>query len=168
LNADAKKGQDVQHLRTVRILAAFLALISLAACGFKPVYGTGSPIGEILSDIEVVAPVNHEEYLLVRSLEERLGRHSNARATLRYNLGLSEQGLGLSTTSRTQVHGTVGYQLVSNEDGTVMVSGSVTNFTSYASQRALYPARRADAVERLMSILADQVITDLSLRLNMT
>lgn len=142
-------------------------LSGLAACGFTPVYGTGSETGQILSDIHVAAPNNREEYLLVQKLEEQLGRNLNAQHVLRYNISLSEQGLGLARANRAQVLGSVRYELISESDGQVIVSGVVNSFTSFSVEDRLGKAAQSDASERLMKVLADKLVTDLSLRLFM-
>ena len=142
-------------------------MVGLAACGFTPVYGTGSETGRILSDIHVTAPNNREEYLLVRNLEEQLGRNSGAEHVLRYNISLSQEGLGLTGANRAHVLGSVSYQLVSQGNGQVIASGSVDSFTAFYVKDQLSVAAQSDAIERLMKILADKLITDLSLKILM-
>jgi len=142
-------------------------MVGLAACGFTPVYGTGSETGRILSDIHVTAPNNREEYLLVRNLEEQLGRNSSAEHVLRYNISLSQEGLGLTGANRAHVLGSVSYQLVSQGNGQVIASGLVDSFTAFYVKDQLSVAAQSDAIERLMKILADKLITDLSLKILM-
>lgn len=148
-----------------RLLAAYALVISLAACGFKPVYGTGSEIGLTLSDIEVAAPHNRESYFFVQSLETRLGRSPTASLLLTYNISLSERGLDLRDSNRSHVIGNLSYQLTQKGDGQVRASGSVESFTAYSVPDNLHVALRDDAIERLMSILADKVISDLSAKI---
>ena len=149
------------------IFAIFLMLTGLAACGFTPVYGTGSKTGQILSDIEVAAPNSREEYLLVRDLEEQLGRNPTAAHILRYNLALSEQGLAITGASRSHVIGQVSYQLVSKSTGETIASGAVESFTAFLTKDNLSVAAQRDASERLMKILANKIVTDISLKLFM-
>ncbi len=153
--------------RSGQFLAIYLMLAGLAACGFTPVYGTGSEVGQVLSDIHVTAPNSREEYLFVRSLEEQLGRNPGAQHILRYNISLSEQGLDLVGASRSHVIGSVAYQLVSEDSGQVIASGSVDSFTAFHVKDRLSESAQSDATERLMKILADKLVTDLSLRLFM-
>ena len=154
-------------LRARKFFAILIMMVGLAACGFTPVYGTGSETGEILSDIHVTAPNNREEYLLVRNLEEKLGRNSSAQHVLRYNISLSEQGLDLTGASRVHVLGSVSYQLVSQDSGQVIASGMVDSFTAFYVKDRLSESAQRDATDRLMQILADKLITDLSLKIIM-
>ncbi|MDF3351831.1 hypothetical protein HKX17_16920 [Sulfitobacter sp. KE34] len=157
----------MRTLRAGKIFAILIIIFGLAACGFTPVYGTGSETGRILSDIHVTAPNNREEYLLVRNLEEQLGRNSGAQHTLTYNISLSQQGLGLTGANRVHVLGSVSYQLVSQGNGQVIASGLVDSFTAFYVKDQLSVAAQSDAIERLMKILADKLITDLSLKILM-
>lgn len=157
----------MRALRAGKFFAIFVIMVGLAACGFTPVYGTGSEAGRILTDIHVTAPNNREEYLLVRNLEEQLGRNSDAQHVLRYNISLSQQGLGLTGANRAHVMGSVSYQLVSQGNGQVIASGLVDSFTAFYVKDQLSVAAQSDAIERLMKILADKLITDLSLKIPM-
>ncbi|MEP2986048.1 MAG: LPS assembly lipoprotein LptE [Sulfitobacter sp.] len=157
----------MQTLRAGKFFAILVMMVGLAACGFTPVYGTGSETGRILSDIHVTAPNNREEYLLVRNLEEQLGRNSSAEHVLRYNISLSQEGLGLTGANRAHVLGSVSYQLVSQGNGQVIASGLVDSFTAFYVKDQLSVAAQSDAIERLMKILADKLITDLSLKILM-
>ena len=157
----------MQTLRAGKFFAILVMMVGLAACGFTPVYGTGSETGRILSDIHVTAPNNREEYLLVRNLEEQLGRNSDAQHVLRYKISLSQQGLGLTGANRAHVMGSVSYQLVSQGNGQVIASGLVDSFTAFYVKDQLSVAAQSDAIERLMKILADKLITDLSLKIPM-
>ena len=152
------KDTSVRRLRATCFSAAFLAFLGLAGCGFTPVYGTGSPIGQVLTDIQVAAPNNREDYMFVRSMEERLTRNPQGRKTLRYNLSLSEVGLDIIDVSRSQVLGKVTYELIDEANGEVVVSGSVESFTSFSTVDDFPTLMRNDAQERLINILADRVM----------
>lgn len=154
-------------LKARLLVAVCFMLAGLAACGFTPVYGTGSETAKVLSDIQVTAPNNREEYLLVRELEQKLGRNPAAQHVLKYSISLSEQGLELTGANRSHVLGKVSYQLVSEGSGQVVVSGFVDSFTAFYVKDQLSVAAQSDAIERLMRILADKIITDLSLKIPM-
>jgi LPS-assembly lipoprotein len=157
----------VRILRAGRFFAIVFMVVGLAACGFTPVYGTGSETAKVLTDIHVTAPNNREEYLLVRNLEQQLGRNPSAGHVLRYNISLSEQGLGLTGANRSHVLGRVDYQLVSQATGQVVASGLVDSFTAFYVKDRLSESAQSDATERLMQILADKLVTDLSLKVFM-
>lgn len=157
----------MQRLRAAYLFLSFFMIGGLAGCGFTPVYGTGSPIGQTLSDIQVAAPNTREEYMFVRSMEERLIRNPQAQKTLRYNVSLSEVGLDIRDVTRSQVLGKVSYQLFDETDGKVVVSGTVESFTSFSTVDDFPTVMRNSAQERLINILADRVMSDLTAKLAM-
>lgn len=140
-------------------------IVGLAACGFTPVYAPGSQTSQTLSDIRVASPSNREEYLFVRNVEDRLGRNPNAENVLRYKVWLIERRQGLIGANRSQIYGKASYQLVSPNDDKIIATGLVESFTGYSSEATLSQASQRDTKERLMTILADRVITDLTARL---
>lgn len=151
--------------RVVYCFIAFFVFLGLGACGFEPIYASGSQVGKDLHNIKLVAPTNREEYIFSRSFEERLGRNLGASTTLRYNISIYDQGLDLSGVSISQKIGNVSYQLIDEANGDVIVSGRVEAFTSYSSEGNLSVASQHDASERLLIILADRVISRLTAQL---
>ncbi|MEP6019659.1 MAG: LPS assembly lipoprotein LptE [Paracoccaceae bacterium] len=145
---------------------AILSLpLALAACGFSPV---NTPGITLVGKISVSEPDSRESFLLVQRLEERLGRTSNAKYDLALNLKISETGLAEDATAelrRFNVLGQADYTLRNLTTGEITASGSVDNFTGYASAGttiATLSAQR-DANERLMTILADSIVQRLQL-----
>ena len=69
--------------------------------------------------------------------------------------------------SRSQVLGKVSYQLFDDTDGKVVVSGTVESFTSFSTVDDFPSLMRNSAQERLLSILADRVMSDLTAKLAM-
>ncbi|UWR39443.1 hypothetical protein [Sulfitobacter sp. W074] len=151
--------------RAIYSFIAFFMLSGLAACGFEPIYASGSQIGKDLQNIKLMAPTSREEYIFSRSFEERLGRNMGASTTLRYNISIYDQGLDLSGVVRAQKIGNVTYQLIDEANGDVIASGRVESFTSYSSKDDLSVAAQSDASERLLIILADRVISRLTAQL---
>lgn len=147
------------------LFAACILVLTLAACGFKPVYAPGSPVAQNLSDITPADPYNHVGYLFVRDLEERIGHNPDAGMLLKYDIAILETGLEIDA-ARVQISGEVGYHLISRADGSPVTSGSVTSFVAYSPEGELYVAARRDALERLMRILADKTVTDLMVKLS--
>ncbi|MER3352815.1 MAG: hypothetical protein RLQ73_02500 [Hoeflea sp. D1-CHI-28] len=135
-------------------------LFSITACGFSPVFAPGSESNEYLSDITYAPPNNRLSYLLVRRMEERLGRNLQASKILRYEIHLEEEGYELAP-GRIQRVGKLNYQLVSKDDQRVLLQGQVESFTSFTNAGALINADRRYADERLIVILADKLVTDL-------
>ncbi|MGB0958843.1 MAG: LPS assembly lipoprotein LptE [Halocynthiibacter sp.] len=143
-----------------------LVLTLIAACGFSPVYGPDETAKTFLNKVSIAAPTDKKSYDLVRQLETRLGRTDEAPYVLRYNLTTSEDSLAITSTqdvTRYHVLGTVTFTVVDRETGAVQYSGSVKNFTGYATTGTVVSTRSSqeDAYKRLMVILADQMTTRL-------
>lgn len=140
-----------------------LFLLGTASCGFTPVYAPRSDTPAELSEISVAPPQNNRtNFILVAELENRVGRNVNGNKLLKHNITLSEVATGiLSDAARIQLFGRVVYSVVSNKDGRTLYRGSVENFVSYSTDRSVIASPRDDAIERLVSILADQIFTKL-------
>jgi LPS-assembly lipoprotein len=138
----------------------------LAACGFTPVYGPGGS-GQILQDnVSTSEPVTRNDFLLNQRLEERLGRVNDAPYLLSVSTSIGVGGLAVDTagtTTRFNIVGTSQYSLTERATGRIVTSGAVDNFTSYSASGTTIATRAAsrDAQERLMVILADDIVTRL-------
>ncbi len=147
-------------------LASLLALATLGACGFRPIYGPGGAARGLTGAIEVEAPGTRDEYELVKRLEERLGQPQAARFTLGYRIETREEASGITAsaeTTRKQLFGTLTFTLTETATGQVVQSGSVTSFVSYSQQGTTVATASSaqDAHKRLMVALADLVTTRL-------
>lgn len=150
--------------RTFLLLAT--AGPALAACGFEPTYGAKGASSHLLNQVVVDAPSTNETYLLVRELEDRLGRVSEGKYGLTTSIDTSEKSVGRTVqgvTSRYDVIGNVTYALRDMATGEVLTSGKLTNYVGYSATGTSVATLSAeeDAYARLMSILADQIMTDL-------
>jgi LPS-assembly lipoprotein len=155
--------------RTPRFNRRFLLilpLLALGACGFQPVYGSGGTGAALQNRVLVDTPDDRFGYFLVRELETRLGR-TNAPA---YGLGLTitteEDGLAIDstgTTTRYNILGTADFALRDLTTGQIVTSGKVESFTGYSATGTTVAtlAAEQDAQKRLMTILADQIVTRL-------
>ncbi len=119
-----------------------------------------------MGQVEVDAPDTRAGYLLTREIETRLGRASNPRFALGYEIMLDAQAIAISrsnVTSRFNLLGQVTYALRDIETGAVLTAGDVRNFTGYSTTGSTVAVQAAerDAEARLMTILADQVLTRL-------
>lgn len=153
-----------------------LAILALAGCGFTPVYGPGGAAEGLRGRIEVAPPADPTGYVLVRRLEDRLGRGTAPLYALDAQLRLDDEGLGITPEqeiTRIQVEGELAYTLTEIATGRVIDRGVMSSFTGYsapvfsaerssiAGNSVTVRAAREDAVERLVTILADQLITQL-------
>ena len=147
---------------------SLLALpLALAACGFSPVYGPDGAGTQLRGQVLVQEPSSQAGYLLTRQLETRLGRSGSAsRYALDLTIKLDEDGLAINSTgdiTRFNLTGVVEFALRDTTAGTVVTSGKVENFTAYSATGTTVAtlAAERDAVERLMTILGDQITTRL-------
>ena len=143
-----------------------IAPLALVACGFEPVYGPGGN-GQLLQNrVAVDPPGSPDSYLLVRELEERLGRSDNPAYALSMTLNISEARLAIDRegdTGRFNRIGIVDYSLRDLGTGQIVTSGKVDNFVGYSATGTTVEtlAGELDAQERLMVAIADQIVTRL-------
>ena len=143
-----------------------LAPLALAACGFSPVYGPGGN-GQILQNrVLVDPPGTQDSYLLVRELEERLGRANDPAFGLTMNMHISVARLAIDRegdTGRFNRIGVVDYSLRDLATGQIVTSGKVENFVGYSGTGTTVEtlAGELDAQKRLMNVMADQIVTRL-------
>ena len=146
--------------------SVILRALAVSACGFAPVYGPGGAGNRLLDRVSVDAPADRDSYLLVQRLEERLGRGSAPAYGLSLALNVKQERMAIDATNittRFNVIGKATYAMRSLDDGAVLLSGSVDSFTGYSATgtTAATQAAQRDARERLMTILADQIVTRL-------
>lgn len=149
-----------------------LAILTLAGCGFTPIYGPGGTARGLRGEIAVAPPRDPAGYILVRRLEDRLGRGASPLYALDAEITLDDEGLGITPEqeiTRIQVEGTLAYTMTDMATGIVVDRGVVSSFTGYsapvfsvdrnsiAGNSVTVRAAREDAVERLVTILADQL-----------
>lgn len=142
------------------------ALAPLAACGFTPAYGPGGAASALQNRVQVDSENSRDNFLLVRELEERLGRASAPAYGLSVQIATEQQGLAINDegdTRRFNLLGRVDYALRDLASGNIVTSGKVENFTGYSATGTTVAtlAAETDAQERLMTILADQITTRL-------
>ncbi len=156
------------------LLAAFVAL---SGCGYTPAYAPGGPVAKLRGQVQVDAPASRNEFDLVKQLELRLGRADQPRYRLAVDMTTRREGVGVTPAQeivRFNVYGVARYALHDLESGEILTSGSTDTFTSYSvgsvDTAATPPstnatiatlAAEADANARLMTVLADQIVTRL-------
>ncbi len=148
-----------------RLLLA-LPLLALAACGFQPVYGPGGSGTALQNSVEVDPPDNAFTYTLVREIETRLGRPAAPRYGLALTVATTQEGLAIDSadnTTRYNLIGVADFALRNLGTGQIETSGKVENFTGYSATGSTVAtlAAERDAQVRLMTMLADQIVTRL-------
>ena len=143
-----------------------IAPLALAACGFQPVYGPGGAGAALQNRVQVDPPGDQDSYILVRELESRLGRSTDPVYGLSLGINTSQAQLAIDREGdigRFNRIAFVNYSLRDLADGRVLTSGRVDNFVGYSatgtSVESLAGSR--DAQTRLMTIIADQVVSRL-------
>ena len=139
---------------------------ALAACGFQPAYAPGDPARALQGQVEVADPSDKYGFDLVTRLEERMGRASDPKYRLGYVIKACETGVAITpenVITRYQVVGKIDYTLTNLDTGKVVTSGETNSFTSYsaAGNTVSTLTDEASARTRLMTILADQIMTRL-------
>lgn len=145
---------------------AALLCLALASCGFAPVYGPGGSGAALQNRVLVDPPVDREGYLLVRQLEDRLGRTGDAAYRLSVVLSLAQEDRAIDPDGdirRFHLIGTATYSLKDAATGDVLRADVVDDFVGYSATGTTVAtlAARRDAQERLMTILADQIVLQL-------
>ena len=146
--------------------AFILAVMGLAACGFTPAYAPGGAGAALQNAVLAAEPRDKPAFDLVERLEERLGPSDNPRFGLSYQIKLKQVGVAISTANaitRYNLNGVVDWQLTDTATGARLTSGRTENFTSYSATGSTGAGLSAeeDAAQRLMRIIADQIVSQL-------
>ena len=140
--------------------------LAVAACGFSPVYGPEGDASALQNNVQVVEPSNVDAYLLTRRLEERLGRSTTPTYSLQLAVTTQRTALAVDTENninRFNLTGFADYSLVNQTTGQIVTSGRVNNFagSSASGTTVATLAAERDARQRLMVLLADQIVARL-------
>lgn len=149
-----------------RRLFLIAATAGLAACGFTPVYGPGGEGHALRGTVFVEAPEDRNAFILVARLEDRLGQPQSAPYLLDYKIAITSKGVGVTPEqeiTRYNLFGKVTYTLTDRATGDTLYSGVEENFTGYSATSLIVGTQSVtrDANERLMVVLADQIVTRL-------
>lgn len=144
-----------------------LSALALGACGFTPAYGPGGSGAALLGQVRAEDPSDPDQFAYNRRISERLGRAAaTARFALATKIEVSELAQGITpdqAITRYSLNGTADFTLTDTTTGAVVTQGRVSSFTSHSATGTTVAtlAAERDARERLMRMLADQVITRL-------
>lgn len=149
-----------------RYVAPLVLCLTLAACGFEPVYGPNAAGPTLQSRVLVDEPVDREGFVLVRRLEERLGRAGDPDYRLGVTLELNIEERAIDPDGnirRYHLIGRANYALSDYETGEVVQRQQVSRFVGYSATGSTVAtlAAQRDAQERLMTILADEIVIQL-------
>lgn len=159
----------------IRFVSAVFASLALSACGLQPIYADASGQGAVaaLSAVEIAPIEGRTGWLVSTALEDRVSlRPSDAAPRYRLDVQLDDslESLGLlsdETVSRERRVLRARYQLVDLSSGAIVLdatAGSDAGIDVVSSDFATIAAERA-AVERLAQVIAEQIVTRVSLAL---
>ncbi len=147
---------------------AFLggALALLAACSLSPAYGPGGAGRALYGRVALREPDDPDTFMLNERLTQRLGFEETAAYALDYRLTTASVAQGITpdeVTTRYSLNGTADFALTDIVTGATITQGRVSSFTSYSAVGTTIAtlAAERDAHERLMVMLADQIVTRL-------
>jgi LPS-assembly lipoprotein len=156
----------------MRAAALALALLSLAGCGLRPLYGGGSnsAVASTLRSVTVAPIPGQSGWLMRNKLIDRLGEAGSGAAAYRLDVTLDDNitSYGLrSDQAATQERRTLRarYQLVDVRNGMVVLdatAGSDAGIDIVSSEYATVAAEQT-ALENLTDIVADQIVARLAL-----
>lgn len=138
----------------------------LAACGFTPAYAPGGSGSALQNAVLAAAPRDKAAFDLVERLEERLGPADSPKYGLTYSVTLTPVGVGITTDNaitRYNLTGVVEWELTDVITRARLTGGKTENFTSYSATGSTVAglAAQEDAAQRLMRIIADQIVSQL-------
>tara|TARA_R100001129_G_scaffold169824_1_gene138908 strand:- start:511 stop:1002 length:492 start_codon:yes stop_codon:yes gene_type:complete len=159
----------------MRFALPLLAACALSACGLQPIYAEGSGAGVVegLSAVQVAPIEGRSGWLVATALEDRISlRGSDATPRYRLDVQLDDQleSLGLLSDERVTRERRIlraRYQLIDLTTGAIVLdasAGSDSGIDVVSSDYATIAAERA-ALERLAQVVADQIVTRVSLAL---
>ncbi len=150
-----------------------LAALLLAGCGLKPLYSGGSSgaVANAIGQVDIAPIEGKAGWLVTNALKDRLGAVSGGGgASYRLVVRLDDQisGLGVrrdNSVTRERRTLRARYQLVDAAQGTVLLdqtAGSDVGIDVVQSDYAVIAAENT-ALERLSTVIADQIVARLAL-----
>ena len=142
-----------------------IGFLSLAACGFEPIYGVDKPANKIMGKIDVEVSNGRNAFELRDRLIERLGLlESDPTYLLKYSSSINSKNLTISKdndVTRYILQGETNFNLIDLASKKVIYTNTVVSNTAYSATAGTYPTAIAerDANVRLSRDLADKIIT---------
>jgi LPS-assembly lipoprotein len=142
-----------------------LGFLSLAACGFEPIYGVDKPANKIIGKIDVEVSNGRNAFELRDRLIERLGVLENVPIyLLKYRSSIKSKNLTISKdndVTRYTLKGETNFDLVHLATKKVIYTKTVVSNTAYSATAGTYQTAVAerDANVRLSQDMADKIVT---------
>lgn len=166
----AGSGRAGPTIRSARAVAALLALLALAGCGFRPLYGTRSVdprVATELASVYVEPIADREGQLVHNAIQVRLnpgGDEKNLRYRLQVGINIIEaQAVVSSDQTATQANVTYNATYALYEGATLLTTGNfVRDFSyDYLSEQYSNISAQADIKRRA----ADEIATEMRNRM---
>jgi len=158
----------------MRLLAALILTVPLAACGLQPMYagGASGAVARGLSGIQVAAIDGRAGWLVRNALTDKLSASGDSTPRYRLDVRLDDQleSFGLlrdDTVGRERRTLRARYQLVDLASGAIMLdatAGSDAGIDVVSSDYATIAAEQT-ALENLAKDVADRIVTNVALQL---
>lgn len=141
--------------------ALLVGLVSLAGCGFAPIYGEAPALR---GQIAFTANDTVAGFRLRERLQTRLGRSAAPRYLLSADIRQSQRAAAITSdgdTARFNIIGRANWVLTDTATGTRIKADKVEAFTSYSATSSTIATQstRDDAEGRLAIILADMIVS---------
>ena len=142
-----------------------IGFLSLAACGFEPIYGVDKPANKIIGEIDVEVSNGRNAFELRDRLIERLGAlESDPKYLLKYRSSIKSKNLTISKdndVTRYTLQGETNFDLVDLKAKKVIYTNTIVSNTAYSATVGTYPTAVAarDANVRLSRDMADKIVT---------
>ncbi|WP_300527091.1 LPS assembly lipoprotein LptE [Maricaulis sp.] len=153
--------------KTASILLTSLVCLALSACGFSPMYGSGSAAHN-LSDIIVQTGEERVDFYLQEALLDEMGAR-NARGPMRLvtRTETNRVGLGISADAvavRFAVEVRVQYAIMEAGNSDPIMRGNVSAQASYNVASEVYSsvAAQEDAEIRAAQMAAERIVLELA------
>ncbi len=159
----ASRTRISQCFRGILIICGFV--LPLGTCGFEPAFAPGGSLALLRDRVQVGDPDNRTEFVLKGELEKRLGQGSDFELNYDIITTLSDVGITADQViTRRQIDGAVDIVLTDRATGAVLLSATLTAFTSYGTTGTTASTAFAQeaAYDRLMVILADRIASRLA------
>ncbi len=139
-----------------------LAPLALAGCGFRPIYGRGSPAEALHGKIALGTVDDRLSFEFYEQLENRLGRADAPVFQLEVTLEVGSEGLAITqdnAITRYNLTGIASFTLTHIARDEVVLQDKLRAFTAYSATASAYATfiSERDAKRRLAVSLADQI-----------
>ena len=146
----------------------FWALLLRGACGFETVYAPSTSTNSVRNNFDLSAPTDRGTYQFYHNLKGQISDNPQAQYALSYTISQSATNAAKDADGKSDrgvLTGSIAYRITQKINGETMKTGSVKGFTSYSTlaSSVVRDAAGRDATKRLMKILSDNLVDELTM-----